>query len=313
MKLRGLLLCATACVASTSAHAHGDASLRELLHVWTWNPWMLLGLALSCSLYATGALALWRRAGFGRGVHVLEVAAFAAAWLVIALALFSPLDRASDVFFSAHMAQHELLMVVAAPLFVLGRPQHVALWALPPALRARVTDVVRGAGASTAVRTVAAPFVLLIVHALVRWVWHVPVLFEAALRDEVVHGFQHAMFFATAVWFWWALVQGRAGRAGYGIAVVFVFATSLHTGALGALLTFAQRLWYPLYAARGAPYGVDALDDQGLAGLVMWVPAGVLLTGAGLALFAAWLGEVGRRARLASFDDVVLDERGSTL
>jgi cytochrome c oxidase assembly factor CtaG len=63
----------------------------------------------------------------------------------------------------------------------------------------------------------------------------------------------------------------------------------MHTSLLGALITVAGRLWYPLYAARAVPFGVDAQEDQTLAGLVMWVPCGVVLTLVALALFAAWL------------------------
>ncbi len=77
-----------------------------------------------------------------------------------------------------------------------------------------------------------------------------PYLFEAAMRNEPLHAVQHLMFFGTAALFWWSLLAGRYGRAGYGVAVLFVFATGLHTGLLGVLLTFARRLWYPIYDAR---------------------------------------------------------------
>jgi putative membrane protein len=110
---------------------------------------------------------------------------------------------------------------------------------------------------------------------------------------------QHASFFVTAALFWWAILRGRYGRLGYGLAVGFVFATAMHTSILGALITVAGTLWYPIYAARGAPWQLDAMEDQTLAGLVMWIPAGLLLTFVALALFAAWLGEAGRRVRLA--------------
>jgi putative membrane protein len=103
----------------------------------------------------------------------------------------------------------------------------------------------------------------------------------------------------TAALFWWALLHGRYGRAGYGVGVFYVFATAIHTGALGALLTFAPRVLYPLYAARAAHMHVDALEDQQLGGLLMWVPFGVVLVVAGLAMFLAWLGESERRARIA--------------
>ena len=102
-------------------------------------------------------------------------------------------------------------------------------------------------------------------------------------------------FFGSAALFWWALVHGRFRRQGYGAAVVWVFTTSLHSGVLGALLTFAPRLWYPIYEERTGRFGLSALEDQQLAGLLMWVPAGFVFLLLGLALFAAWLGESERR------------------
>ena len=114
-----------------------------------------------------------------------------------------------------------------------------------------------------------------------------------------MHAFQHLCFFVTATLFWWALVQGRYGRAGYGAGVLFVFMTAMHSGVLGALLTFAGKLWYPIYDSRARAAGFDPLQDQQLAGLLMWIPAGVILTVLGIALLAAWLGESERRARTA--------------
>jgi putative membrane protein len=127
------------------------------------------------------------------------------------------------------------------------------------------------------------------------WLWHAPALYEAAVRHEGVHAFQHATFVGTAALFWSGLIYGRYGRAGYGASVFYVFTTLVHTGLLGAVFTLAPSAIYPLYAARTP----DALGDQQIAGLVMWVPAGVVLTLTGLALFAAWLGDAERRARHA--------------
>ena len=99
--------------------------------------------------------------------------------------------------------------------------------------------------------------------------------------------------------FWSGLVYGRYGRAGYGAAVFFVFTTAMHTGILGALLTVSRAPIYSVYAHIPGVTAEQALADQQLAGLVMWIPAGVLLTVVGIALFAAWLGEAERRSRVA--------------
>jgi putative membrane protein len=255
-------------------------------------------LVLTGALYARGLARIWSRLGMGGGVRRWEAASFAAGWLSLWIALKSPLDRLSDILFSAHMAQHEMLMVVAAPLLVIGRPFLPILWALPAPLREALGIWARRPPLRRAWSWVTGPFVVLALHAIAIWVWHAPALFEAALRSETVHGFQHLCFFWTAVLFWWSMVQGGYGRLGYGVAVLFVFTTAVHTSVLGALLTFASVLWYPTHAGRSAAWGVPPLEDQQLAGLYMWVPSGLTFLVLGLALVAAWIGEAERRVAL---------------
>jgi putative membrane protein len=266
----------------------------EAVTWWTFDPLALGTISLSSAIYTRGLHSLWRTAGMGAGIRRREAAAFFLGQASLLLALVSPIDRLSDLLFSAHMTQHEILLVVAPPLVVLGKPVVALAWAFGPRRRARVMRTLTSKTVSALWQAVSAPLVALLLHGLVLWLWHVPALFEAALRSEVVHALQHATFFATAMVFWWGIVRGRYGRGGYGLAAAFVFATAMHTSVLGALLTVASRLWYPLYEARALPWGVDAREDQQLAGLIMWVPAGVLLALLALGLFAAWLGESGR-------------------
>jgi cytochrome c oxidase assembly factor CtaG len=240
-----------------------------------------------------------RRPGVGHGIQRWEAACFLAGQLSLFIALVSPLDRLSDILFSVHMTQHEIIMLVAPPLLLLGRPWVALLWALPARAREPLAATLRRPRLRTAWHALTNPLLAMVLHAVVIWIWHAPALYEAALRNEVVHGVQHASFFATAALFWWAIVRGRYGRLGYGMAVAFVFATTLHTSVLGALITVAGRLWYPLYGLRAKAWELDAHEDQTLAGLLMWIPAGVLLTVAALALLAAWLGESGRLVAVA--------------
>jgi len=263
-----------------------------------WDRGMAVMLAVSAALYTMGLLRLWRHAGPGRGVRPGNAVAFVAGIATLVIALLSPLDRLSDVLFSAHMGQHELLMLVAAPLLVMGKPWLTAAWALPDRWRGAVLSLGQAPALRQPFRALTAPVAILVLHALALWIWHVPGLFEGAMRHEGVHALQHACFFVTAALFWWALVQGRYGRGGYGAGLLFVFITGMHSGILGALITFGRRLWYPLYDARARAAGLDPLRDQQLAGLLMWIPAGVILTVLGLALLAAWLGEAERRTRV---------------
>jgi putative membrane protein len=258
---------------------------------WTWDPLVLAGLAIGATLYTRGALRLWRGAGVGHGLAPWRAAAYGGGLLAVAIALVSPLDRASDALFSVHMVQHELLMLVAAPLIVLGRPVVPLLWALPRRVR---VPALASAWPVRLWRVATAPLVALALHAVIRLAWHVPALFDLALADERIHAVQHVTFFGSAVVFWWALIYGRYGRAGYGVGLVFVFVTMLYSGLLGALLSLADHALYA-HAEPTLRWGIDPVEDQQRAGLLMWVPAGVLMIAIGLVIFAAWLGQSARR------------------
>lgn len=263
---------------------------------WTFDPAVITALVLMVLAYARGLGVLWGRAGIGHGIKRWEVGCFVLGITTIIVALLSPLDWASDTFFSAHMTQHELLMIVAAPLVVLGRALNAFLWALPESVRAALADTLRAPVVRGSWRGLTAPLVILVVHGAVVWLWHIPAFFEAALAADWVHQLQHLMFFVTAALFFWALVYGRYGKAGYGLAVLFVFATATHTTILGALITCAKAVWYPGHASRSLAAAVDPLEDQQLAGIIMWIPAAVIFLVIALALFAAWMGESERRA-----------------
>jgi putative membrane protein len=283
---------AVAILIPATAVAHVvDARLTSDPRVFSlWDQAALAGLTLVGTLYWIGVRELrTRRAAPSR----IERAAFGAGWLALVASILPWFDAAALELFSAHMAQHELMMLVGAPLIVAGRPLATCLWALPETWRRRIALPLQRRTMASLARTIAAPVTAWTLHGLVVWIWHAPGLYELAVRSEPVHMLQHAMFISTSVLFWWGLVYGRYGRAGYGAAVFYVFTTAIHTGILGAMLTFAPS---PLYGVYATPGHNDPLGDQQLAGLVMWVPAGLLLTMMGVGLFAAWLGESERRA-----------------
>jgi putative membrane protein len=187
------------------------------------------------------------------------------------------------------------MMLVAAPLLMAGRPLPAWLRGLPASVRRRAAAMLQASAVAGAWRALTSPLVAWALHGSAIWVWHAPPLYDAAVGNEAIHAVQHAMFVGTSVLFWWGMLYGRYGRAGYGAAVFYVFTTVIHTGLLGAALTFSGVPLYPVYAAPAAAHGVDLLADQQLAGLLMWVPAGFVLTLLGLALFMAWLGASARR------------------
>jgi putative membrane protein len=269
---------------------------EQTLPVWQPDLWFLALLGALASTFALGHLRRRANATQGRTPHQREALAFLLCMLTLLIALVSPLDRLADLSFSAHMTQHELLMVLAAPLLVLARPLDTYLWVLPRRTRRQFWSGHAGRGLLVTLDLVTHPWLTLLLHGAIRWAWHVPFAFEAALRDPWVHALQHATFFLSAVLFWWGVVHGRYGRAGYGASALFVLLTAVHSGGLGALLTFGDSVWYPLHVARAPAAAVDALDDQQLAGLVMWVGAGLWLMFVALGLFMAWLGEARVRA-----------------
>jgi putative membrane protein len=222
----------------------------------------------------------------------------------VVLALLSPIDALSDVLFSAHMGQHEILMLVSAALLVLGRPLFAFLWAFQAPQREAIGRWTQRPAVRRIWRAATHPLGIVVAHGATVWIWHLPILFEAALFSEPIHALQHASFFLTAALFWWTMIYGRYGRVGYGVAVLYVFITAAHTGALGALATFARSAWYPSYADGARGLAAHSLEDQQLAGLIMWIPAGAILTVLGLALFAAWMGHAARsvaRGRTEAF------------
>lgn len=281
------------------AHAVSTATWRS----WSFKPGVVLALAALASIYALGVLRLWRTAGIGSGISRGQAWAFACGWVALVVALVSPLDALSDALLSAHMVQHELLIVVAAPLIVFGAPAVALMWILPPAPRKTLFETIRRPAVLAVWAALTAPATAWLLHAVALWVWHLPELYEAALEDGLVHATQHVCFFATAALFWWGIAHGRYARLGYGAAVLYVFATALHSGILGALLTFSQTPWYASYvptSADGRIWGLTALEDQQLAGLLMWVPAGAVFVIVGLGFFAAWMRESEWRVRFTA-------------
>jgi putative membrane protein len=274
--------------------AAAPSGWAELARAWEFDPGVVMSLLLTGLLYARGVAG---RRGLRRGVRAREVSLFAAGWLALVIALVSPVHRWGEALFSAHMTQHEILMLVAAPLLVLGSPLAPLLRGLPARWARALGGIYRG-GPWHPIRDVLRnPLVAWSIHGVVLWAWHAPALFEAALESETVHALQHASFLGSALLFWWALLRGRGRVLDYGAAVLYLFTTAVHSGILGALLTFSGAPWYPAYAATTRAWGFSPLADQQLGGLIMWVPAGTVYIAVALLLFARWMRASGEQVR----------------
>jgi putative membrane protein len=257
---------------------------------WRWDPVLVICLAASAALY-------WFGAKRERGFSGRERASFFVGWVILVLALQTPLHPIGEVLFSVHMVQHELLMIVAAPLIVFGRPLLAALFALPPAWRRPTGALTRQWIAARTWAGLSTPLSAFVIHGVVLWVWHVPALLQAGIDNDWVHSAQHLSFLASALLFWWSLIRKHGAERHYGMAALYLFVTMLHTSLLGTLLTFSQVLWYPAYEGNTEAWGLTPLEDQQIAGLIMWIPASTVYVVAALSFVARWFGSFEERAR----------------
>jgi putative membrane protein len=258
---------------------------HELWRSWAFEPLIVIGLIFTLLLYICGAYRMYRTTK----LPALPIFYFLSGWVVLVIALISPLHRWGRVLFSAHMGQHELLMLVAAPLLVLSRPLPFFLAGLPSPLGPGLNRLARRPLWDRFWGFLTIPFVAWIIHGVSLWIWHLPIWFQAALHSEFIHAIQHIMFLLTSTLFWWSIIHGQSRKAAYGMAVLFMFTTAMHSGLLGALLTFGNSLWYQDYSSTTSSWGISALRDQQLAGLIMWIPACLVYIIAGLALIAGWM------------------------
>ncbi len=250
----------------------------------------LLPPALLLVLYAAGLWRLGRRAP-GRGIAPPEAAGFVAGIALLAFVLGGPLNAYARWSLGAHMAQHMLLLAVVPPLLLGGRPWAVISGALPRSLAWVLHRLLHPALAWLAARLGPAT----VAHAAVMVLWHLPGSLQAAVASTRLHEAMHASFLLAGLWFWAALWRRiRDAGAGPAPGVVASVVLMMVMGFLGALLTFAPRPLYPLYAFRAPEVGLEPLADQQLAGLLMWVPSCLpYLAGA---LWLTWKG-LGRPQR----------------
>jgi putative membrane protein len=221
------------------------------------------------------------------------VASFLAGLAVVAVALSPPLDAAAGRRLSAHMVQHLLLMLAAAPLLVAARPGAWLAEALPVPARARLGRMLHRRDWRAARRVATHPVVVLTVAVGGFWAWHMPRPYQAALSNPFVHMLEHGTFLAGSFLFWSIVLDpGPKRRLGLGATCGFVFAAMIVNIWLAAGLAFATTPLYAAYAGRDA---AAALSDQQLAGVVMWLPADIVYFVTLLALLRRILADLDAR------------------
>lgn len=273
------------------AHASAAAAPHDLWLSWHFEPAVVLSLLMLGCSYEAGVRRIRREVGARRIVSPWRARVFDAGLATIALALLSPLDDLSDALFSAHMVQHMLLILVAPALCVLGAPWLVMFWALPRRGRVRAGRWwMRAPRLRGLTHFISGPVAVWVLNVFALCFWHAPGPYTAALRHPLVHALEHASFFGTALLFWWVVLQptGRRVLSEPG-TVLYVTAMGMPMSLLGALLTFAPAPWYSVHEATTAAFGMTALADQQLAGLIMWIPAGFVYLAVAAVYFIRWM------------------------
>lgn len=280
------------------AHQAGVPTAHDLWIRWNVDPLILFGLGLAAWTYYRGA----RRRG--RRNDAWRSRCFYAALVTLGVALLSPLDVLAHELASAHMVQHVLLVVVAAPLVAASAPFTTMLAGAP-------SSILRGVGrtrrrlrfATNALETLRRPAVAWLLTAGTLWFWHASGPYEAAVEHDAIHALEHGSFIVTGVLFWSAIVHVRhSSRTPYGYGALLVFTMALQSVFLAALLTFATTPWYGVYLATTTAWGIDPLVDQQFAGAIMWVPAGFVYVGVGVSLIARWIRTPGSSMELLDDD-----------
>jgi putative membrane protein len=254
---------------------------------WSFTPIVLVGVLALALVYVTG----WRRARASREPHrpgFGRLALFAGGLLAILAALVSPVDRLGEQLLVMHMLQHILLLDVAPILIILGLTKVL----LRPVTR-RLQTVERRAG------LVAHPAFAVLAYAGFMWLWHIPALYDAALRDSLVHALEHSTFVAAGSLYWWHVlspIRSRMRLGGLG-PIMYMVSTKLLVGSLGILLAFAPNSIYPFYQHHPHYWGLSPAVDQSLAGLEMALEQSIVMGTALVVLFVQMLSESEREAQ----------------
>ena len=247
---------------------HSDVPLE-----WAGLAAVAAGIKVAGVVYARG----WHRYRLrlpGR-FGVPRLAAFLSGLACLCVAIASPLDEAADTKLSAHMMQHILLLTVAPALLLLGDPLLPLLRGLPDSLRrSLVAPLLRWRSLRDAAHALAHPLAALFLSSVIFWSWHVPALYQLALRVPAIHVVEHVSFFAGGLLFWYPVVQPWPSRPEWpsGAMIPYLLAADVQNTLLAALLTFSDRVLYPFYEFHSRAAEAAALDDQVLAGVIMWVP-----------------------------------------
>jgi cytochrome c oxidase assembly factor CtaG len=261
-----------------------DPTLSLILRSWSWDPLILVGLGSVAAGYAYAFYYFWRHGWLERLlqrglIRRRQPWYFAAGLATIFIALLSPIDVLAEMLFLMHMVQHLLLMMVAAPLILLGLPSPLLRWLI---LELKLRGLLAG------LTFPLTAYALLILNFLG---WHIPALYEAALRNDFIHNLQHALFFYTALFFSWRVIDPTDGWFPLWnwppAKWVYLLVAAPPSYVLGSVLWASSSVWYPFYLEVPRLWGLSALADQRYAGMFMWIQ-GWMYVMASMLVFFIW-------------------------
>jgi putative copper resistance protein D len=266
-------------------------SVHEALSAWEIDPTPTIGACVAGVVY-WGA---WRRLRRQRRGTVWPPAypvAFAGGLLLILIAADGPPDVLSDSSFSAHMAQHLVIQLVAAPLLLLGAPVTLLLRADPRWLpRRTLVHALR----SRPARTASHPLFAFAVFGAFLVGSHLTALYGLALEQAWVHQLEHVAYLITALLFWWPVIgTDPARRPSHPVRLLYLFLIMPVMAFLGVAITSSERVLYPYYATHTPPWGATAIQDQHLAGVLMWESGMLAILPALAAVLLGWLSQEDR-------------------
>lgn len=258
----------------------------SLWQQWNLDP-ILIAILMAVAVFYGYGRRLSEQRGKARAAGWTQPIYFYTGWLIATLAFISPLCALSVALFSARVGQHMILVLVAAPLIMLGRPE-AAFAAIADRARFRA-----GSGTVALLRVLTGSTAAWIAFAVPVWFWHAPGPYAATFEADWIYWAMHITLFGSSLLLWRTLIGGDATQ--HAAAIVSGFTTSLHMGLLGALITLAPRAVYEPHASTTWTWGLGMLEDQQLGGVIMWVPGGGLFLAAGLLSAAALLRTLGER------------------
>lgn len=272
-----------------AAHDGVPLAPQDLMQAWHWNPLLIMGLATMAWFYSQGVKTLWWRSGVGQGITLSQALSFNGGLMVLFLAFISPLDALSSDLFTAHMVQHLLVLLAAAPLFVLGGAPLALTWSVPRSVQRRLGYWWRQQQDLHQIgRVLARPRVIWGIYVATLWLWQVPYLYKVALYDPIVHAVQHGISLVIAVLFWQILLSKGNDTLPAAVTLRFVTTTALAGVLLGLIIAFVPSLSYPVYEPTAIRWGVTPIVDQRLAGILLASMMGLVYLGIMAARWRTW-------------------------